>query len=555
MTTDLLTLRHPRPRGRSRRGGRSAGRPTVGPVRLRRGLLAASTGLVLAVTGCTSFSESAGQASAGTAAPSTPAATEAEPQAAPITWSDCDEDITRLIAGTPGSERDLLFECGRTQVPIDHDEADGATLPLFLVRATLAGQTDRIGSLLVNPGGPGGSGADAALGLALSLPEDVLRRFDLVGFDPRGVGLSTPVECIPADLKDRSTAAEPRPTTAQQMDEVLALTDEVAEACREEYGDALGTFNTVDTARDMDLLRESLGDEQLTYLGYSYGTTLGSTYAELFPDDVRAMVLDAAVDPDADDRTRVESQAAGLEASFDAFAANCTSLVSGCPLGGDPRRFVEDLLAQAAGTPIPSSAPGETRTATRGVIATAVVAAMYDPGTWPQLSQSLAAARGGDAAGLFSLADRYTGRLPDGSYTNQSDANVAINCADTPEGETYSAEQTLALAQEWATRYPLFGAGAAASLYTCSVWDAPRTPLPERDAEGSAPIVVVGNTGDPVTPLPGAEDMAADLTAGVLVVWQGQGHTAYPKTPCVTAAVNAYLIDLTAPQDGLTCPA
>ncbi|SNS85773.1 alpha/beta hydrolase fold [Geodermatophilus saharensis] len=523
-------------------------------MRLRRGVLAASTGLLLAVTGCTSFSESADRASSSAAASSSAgSATEAE--AAPITWTDCDAQISQLIAGTPGSERDLLFECGRTEVPIDHDEADGATLPLFLVRARLAGQTDRIGSLLVNPGGPGGSGADAALSLALSMPEDVLRRFDLVGVDPRGVGLSTPVECIPAELKDRLTAAEPRPTTQEQMDEVLALTDEVAEACADEYGDALGAFNTVDTARDMDLVRESLGDEQLSYLGYSYGTTLGSTYAELYPENVRALVLDAAVDPDADAQTRVESQAAGLEASFDAFAANCTGLVSGCPLGADPRRFLEDLLAQAAGTPIPSSAGGD-RTATPGVILTAVLAAMYDPGSWPQLSQSLAAARNnGDAAGLFSLADRYTGRLSDGAYTNQTDASIAINCADTPEDETYSREQVLALAQDWATRYPLFGAGAASGLYTCSVWEAPRTPLPERDAEGSAPILVVGNAGDPVTPLPGAEDMAEDLTAGVLLVWQGQGHTAYPKTPCVTDAVNAYLVDLTAPQDGLTCPA
>jgi pimeloyl-ACP methyl ester carboxylesterase len=526
-------------------------RPTVEIMRLRRGLLAASTGLLLAVTGCASFTESADPASSSSAASSAPA----EPEAAPITWTDCDAEITELLAGAPGSERDLLFECGRTEVPIDHDEPDGATLPLFLVRAQLAGQTDRIGSLLVNPGGPGGSGADAALGLALSMPEDVLRRFDLVGFDPRGVGLSTPVECIPAELKDRSIAAEPRPTTQEQLDEVLALTDEAAEACAEEYGDALGTFNTVDTARDMDLLRESLGDDQLTYLGYSYGTTLGSTYAELFPENVRALVLDAAVDPDADPRADAEAQAAGLEASFDAFAANCTGLVSGCPLGGDPRLFLDDVLTQAAGTPIPSSRQGETRTATPGVVMTAVLAAMYDPGSWPQLSQSLAAARNGDAAGLFSLADSYAGRLEDGTYTNLFDANIAINCADTPEDQTLSADEVLPLAQDWSTRYPLFGASSAVGLYTCTPWEAERTPLPERDAEGSAPIVVVGNTGDPVTPLPGAEDMAADLTAGVLVVWQGQGHTAYPKTDCVTAAVNAYLIDLTAPQDGLQCPA
>ncbi|TFV61237.1 alpha/beta hydrolase [Geodermatophilus sp. DF01-2] len=519
-------------------------------MRLSRGLVAAASGLLLAVTGCTSSTDDTA-AESSAAASSTPA----EPEAAEIAWTPCDDQIQPLIAGSPGSERDLTFECGRTEVPISYDEPQGATLPLFLVRARLAGQTDRIGSLVVNPGGPGASGADAAIGQALSLPEDVLRRFDVVGFDPRGVGLSTPVECIPADLKDRVIAAEPRPVTEAQVDEAFALQQEVADGCAEEYGDALGTFNTVDTARDMDLLRQSLGDEQLTYLGYSYGTTLGSTYAELFPDRVRALVLDAAVDPDDDPRAEAEQQAASLEASFDAFAADCVALVSGCPLGPEPRRFLEDLLAQAAATPIPSALPGETRQATPGVVMTAVLHALYDTGRWPQLTQALAAARNGDAQGIFSLADAYFGRLPDGTYTNLIDANLAISCADTDPATAVPEEEIRALAAEWGQRYPLFGAGSAVGLHTCSVWEADRTPVPERDAEGAAPILVIGNAGDPVTPLSGAVDMTEDLASGVLLTWQGQGHTAYPKTDCVNAAVNAYLIDLVVPQDGLTCPA
>jgi pimeloyl-ACP methyl ester carboxylesterase len=519
-------------------------------MRLHRGLPAAASGLLLALplalSGCTSFGDSREEPAAASATPT-------EPEVAPIEWTDCDAQIQPLIAGQPGSERDLGFACGRTEVPISYDEPRGATLPLFLVRATLAGQTDRIGSLMVNPGGPGGSGADAAIGLALTLPEDVLRRFDVVGFDPRGVGLSTPVECIPKELKDRAIAAEPRPTTQEQLDDVFAISREVAEGCAEEYGDALGTFNTVDTARDMDQLRQALGEDQLNFLGYSYGTTLGSTYAELYPDRVRAMILDAAVDPDTDVVADAEASAAGFEAGFDAFAANCTSLIAGCPLGDDPRRFLEELLAQAQTTPIPSSEPGETRQATPGVVLTAVQAALYDTASWPQLAQGLAAARNGDAKALFSLADDYSGRLEDGSYSNLLDANVAINCADTEQ--TVEEERVRELVAEWSAKYPLFGAGSAAGLFTCSVWDAERTPVPERDAEGSAPILVVGNQGDPVTPLPGAVDLAEDLDSGVLLTWQGQGHTAYPKTDCVTAAVNAYLIDLVAPMDGLTCPA
>jgi pimeloyl-ACP methyl ester carboxylesterase len=545
------------------------------PARPGRGLAAllAILALVLVpgLAACSSFTETATDETS--TAESSPAA---EPEVTPIEWTDCNEPIQQLIAAQPGSDRNLTFSCGRTEVPISYDEPGGDKLPLFLVRVVMAGQTDRIGSLMVNPGGPGASGADAALRLALRLPVEVLQRFDLVGFDPRGVGLSTPVQCIPDDLKEAMVDAEPRPTSVEQLDDAFALAQEVADACAEEYDAApLGTFNTVDTARDMDQLRQAVGDEQLNYLGYSYGTTLGSTYAELFPDRVRAMVLDAAVDPDTDDLTHAEESAAAFEAGFDAFATNCTGLIAGCPLGAEPRQFVEALLGQAAQTPIPSSEPAATpsppagatpgaepaepaepagpRQATPGVVMTAIQAGLYDTRSWPQLAQSLAAAQRGDSAGLFSLADTFSGRLEDGTYSNLLDANLAVNCADSEE--TFEQDEIRELAGEWSAKYPLFGAGAATSLYTCSVWEAERTPVPERDAAGSAPILVVGNAGDPVTPLPGAVDLAEKLESGVLLTWQGQGHTAYPKTDCVTAAVNAYLIDLTAPLDGLTCPA
>ncbi|MCW2740051.1 MAG: Alpha/beta hydrolase family protein [Blastococcus sp.] len=525
-------------------------------MRSLRGLPAVSSSLLaltMVLAGCTSFSDAVSrEPTTASASPS------AEPAAEPIQWTDCDRQIQPLIADQPGSDRDLAFECGRIAVPISYDEPQGATLPVFLVRVRAAAQTDRIGSLVVNPGGPGASGADAAIGLALTLPTSVLARFDLVGFDPRGVGLSTPVECIPDETKEEIVASEPRPTTDEQLDEAFGLAQDVADGCAKEYGDALGTFNTVDTARDLDQVREALGDEQLTYLGYSYGTTLGSTYAELFPDKVRALVLDAAVDPDTDARSDAEQGARAMEAGFDAFAKNCVGLIAGCPIGGDPRAFLEALLAQAASTPIPSrpeagSPDAGTREATPGVIMTAVRAALYDTASWPQLAQALAAAKKGDSAGLFSLAHSFSGRLGDGTYSNRLDANVAINCAD--DDQTFGKDEIRGLAAEWGNKYPLFGAGAAVGLYTCSVWEADRTPLPVRDAEGSAPILVVGNTGDPVTPLPGAEDLARDLESAVLLIWQGNGHTAYPKNACITASVDAYLIDLTAPMDGLTCPA
>ena len=518
-----------------------------------RGRSAARASVLVAVclilAGCSSFSTSLNK--------STPAATTttapATPTATPIAWKDCTEQIRPLIAKQPGSTRPLTFSCGRTEVPISYAEPKGATLPLFLVRARLTGQTGRIGSLVVNPGGPGTSGSDAAISSALTLPAQVLQRFDIVGFDPRGVGLSTPVKCIPDDLKEQFLATQARPVTPAQLDDAFAVQQKVADGCAKQYGDALGTFNTVDTARDMNRIRQALGDPKLTYLGYSYGTTLGSTYAELFPKNVRAMVLDGAVDPDVDMQDGAEGSAAGLEAGFDAFARNCLRLIAGCPLGKGPRQFVMNLLTQADTTPIRTTEQGDSRTATGGVVLTAVQAGLSDTDTWPQLVQALESARHGDSKGVFALADGYAGRLPDGTYSNHLDAQLAVTCADTKDSVTQA--QVRALAAQWNAKYPMFGAGAAASLYTCSLWKATRTPLPKRDAQGSPPILVVGNSGDPVTPLPGAQHMARDLASGVLLEWQGQGHTSYPKTPCVTSAVDSYLVDLKAPLDGLTCPA
>ncbi|MCZ2805088.1 alpha/beta hydrolase [Modestobacter sp. VKM Ac-2983] len=504
--------------------------------------------LALTLAGCTSSGEDE-TAAAGSSTEAPPA----ELDAPLIEWTDCDSQIDPIISGRPGSERDLVFSCGTTTVPVSYEDPEGGTLQLFLVRAGLAGQTDPIGSLMVNPGGPGQSAADAAIQAALTLPEAVVNQFDIVGLDPRGTGLSTPVECISDEQKDEFFAADPRATEAAAQDALFTQVEEVAAGCSEEYQEALGAFSTVDAARDLDLVRQSLGDDQLNYLGWSYGTTLGSTYAELFPEQVRAMVLDGAVGPDATPQEAAEAQAQGFEAAYDAFAANCLSLISGCPLGPDPRAFLNDLLTQAATAPIPSTREGETRQATPGLILGGVRSALYQPSAWPQLAQSLAAARNGDAAGILTLADTYTGRNDDGTYSNVVDANLAVNCADTDE--EFSASDVQALVADWNARYPLFGADAALSLYTCSAWEAPRTPLPERDAAGSAPILVIGTQGDPVTPVTGAVDLAEDLENGVLLTWQGSGHTAYPKTECVTAAVNAYLIDLAVPQDGATCPA
>lgn len=533
-------------------GRRATRRPGLRGTVRRRALLAGLLSALLALTGCSTTIDGsaapAGGAGSGDPADSSAPAVELPP-VEDIAWEDCTSQVEQALGGPP--DRPLSFECGTTEVPADYDDFDGATLELFLLRAVSTAPTrDRLGSLVVNPGGPGGSGVDAALGLSLSLPESLLSSFDIVGFDPRGVGGSTPVSCISDADKDELNAEEPTPRSDEELTEALDNSTEIADGCAERYGDGLGDFNTVYTARDMDRIREALGEEQLTFLGYSYGTTLGSTYAELFPDRVRAFVLDGAVNPDSDDREDAENDAAAFERAFDAFAADCVARA--CPAAPDPRALVQQLLDSAETTPIPQSA-GDDRLATDGLVFTGVLGALYDQGSWVDLGDALAAAAGGDSTGIVDLADSYNQRLDDGSYTNLVDANIAINCADTDQ--TYGIDEVAEASREWDEQYPIFGAAVAAGLLTCGVWQATRHPLPQRDAAGAAPILVVGTVGDPATPYEGAEVMADNLESGVLLTWEGEGHTAFPKTPCITDAVVSYLVDLTVPAEGTRCPA
>jgi pimeloyl-ACP methyl ester carboxylesterase len=460
--------------------------------------------------------------------------------------------IKPQIAKQPGGDRDLRFGCGRLRVPLDYTDPDGQGIQLFLLRVRYGGQQNRIGSLLVNPGGPGGSGLDAAVGLGLQLPLDLLRRFDLVGFDPRGVGLSNPIECISDQLKDRGIALDPDARTAAQYAAQVTVARQSAQGCSQKYGDALEHYNTEETARDMDLIRQAVGDQKLSYLGYSYGTRLGSVYAQLFPGKVRALVLDGAVDPVQGDVASAETQARGFENAFSQFAAACRRQGGGCPVGPDARAYLTSLLATARRAPIHSSRAGERRQATAGYVLLAVIAALYDQKDWSDLQSALAAAKAGDSADLLDLADRYTQRDSSGKYSNIVDASLTINCTDS--ADKVSDATIRAKLAEWRRKYPLFGTSLALGLLGCQQWLGPRHPLPRVRAAGSPPILVIGTTNDPATPYASAGVLARALASGVLLTWDGEGHTAYPKTPCVTRAVDAYLIDLRVPHAGTRCP-
>jgi pimeloyl-ACP methyl ester carboxylesterase len=303
---------------------------------------------------------------------------------------------------------------------------------------------------------------------------------------------------------------------------------------------------------DLDHIRAAMGDAQLNYLGFSYGTELGAAYAHLYPQKIRVAVLDGAVDPTIDYITSGAAQMQGFEDAFDQFAANCKTK-SSCKSLGDPRAVVQTLVAQANTTPIKSSRQGETRTATGGIVLLGVLSALYDESEWPVLADALQSAQQGDSKGLFTLADQYNERTSDGSYSNLTDAYTAISCNDTAPGPTDAV--IAATATQWATKYPMFGVWGASSLFSCQSWQPVRHVPPLPSAAGSAPILVVGTIHDPATPYSGAQHLTTVLTTGVLLTWNGQGHTAYLKSDCIDTAVDSYLVNKTLPAAGTVCPA
>ncbi|MFE9654816.1 alpha/beta hydrolase [Micromonospora sp. NPDC006431] len=485
----------------------------------------------------------------------------AAPGTAP-TWRACPEVPDELVGrGAPG----MRYECARIAVPRNwgNGAATGATagpgagetFEISLIRIRSNKQHDRIGSLVVNPGGPGASGVDTAVYLSFGpafggLPAAVTDRFDIVGFDPRGVSRSSPVKCISdADL-DASFGYDPDPQSQASFDGLAALNRRIGTGCGTKYGDQLPLYGTEQAARDMDAVRAAVGDEKLTYLGYSYGTLLGAVYAQLYPKRVRALVLDGAVDPQQKLIAGSESQAKGFERAFDNFARWCADNAGRCPIAPDARGAVTSAIDKAKVSPVRSR---DGREATAGWVFYAVISSLYTEAGWQELARAIDALQGGDPTGVFKLADAYAGRGDDGHYSNLFDANMAVNCAD--ETEKPSPQQIRQLQSQWRAKYPLFGPALAVGMFGCVEWPGGRDPYPTGKAAGAPPIVVVGTTGDPATPYEQTAALASMLGVGQVLTWEGEGHTAYPQTACITAAVDAYLISLTAPRAGLRCPA
>jgi pimeloyl-ACP methyl ester carboxylesterase len=467
---------------------------------------------------------------------------------APPAWRSCRDQADQFLQGRVPSG--VTYECGTIEVPQDwHRPDSGKIFHLALLRVHSQRQTNRIGSLVVNPGGPGEPGTDTAIDLSVRLPDDILTRFDLIGFDPRGVGRSDPVKCFSdADL-DALFAADPDPQSKADFDNWVALNRRMAAACQAKYGDNLPLYATEQAARDMDAIRSAVGDQKLSYLGFSYGTLLGATYAQLFPRNIRAFVLDGALDPTADTVQLAEGQAKGFTLAFDEFVKWCTANVAKCPIAPDARGAVTAAIDKGRKAPI--TAP-DGRKVTAGWVFIGVTLALYSQQFWSFMAQAVADLAKGDPKRILQLADSYPNRDSSGHYGNSMDAFNTVACDDDATIEPVDEARTLQ--SQWRAKYPLFGANMAIGMVTCSVWAPKRDHFPTGKAVGAPPIVVVGTINDPATPYEQTAKLAEMLGVGHVLTWEGEGHTAYPQTTCIRAAVDAYLINLTVPPDGLRCP-
>ncbi|TFC18217.1 alpha/beta hydrolase [Cryobacterium algoritolerans] len=455
-----------------------------------------------------------------------------------LKWKDCGSGL----------------QCTTASAPLDWTEPAAGTVDLALVRHPASGS--RVGSLLVNPGGPGGSGYDFVKdSLDYATDAKLQAGFDIVGFDPRGVGRSSAVKCYqPAQMDEYlyGLTTAPRGTDAW-IRELETASADFGAACEKNTGALLGHVDTVSAARDLDLLRAALGDKKLNYLGYSYGTFLGASYADLYPGKVGRLALDGALDPSTSNADVTRVQATGFENALRAYLAGCLDGAK-CPFSGtvdDAMSTIGALLASVDASPITAA---DGRKLGANTLLTAIIYPLYQAEAWPNLSEMFTTVLRGDAAAAFQFADGYNGRGKDGSYRdNSTEAFMAINCVDYSYNDDPAAMRAQAAQIEAAA--PVIGKYMAFGDIGCANWPHKFTGQRAKiHAKGAAPILVVGTTNDPATPYVWAKNLASQLDSGHLVTYTGEGHTAYNKSnACVNDAVDGYLLRGTVPAADPRC--
>ncbi|MEU2586799.1 alpha/beta hydrolase [Streptomyces avermitilis] len=441
----------------------------------------------------------------------------------------------------PGSD----WQCATLKVPLDYAKPGGETIGLALIRSKATGDK-RIGSLLFNFGGPGGSGVSYLPSYATTVSK-LHERYDVVSWDPRGVAASEGVRCRSDRAIQAAESIDATPDDSAEQQAYLKDSADFAKGCEKAAGKLLAHVSTTDTARDMDLMRQVLGDRKMHYFGISYGTELGGVYAHLFPKNAGRMALDAVVDPSADTVGHAKNQTRGFQRALDDYFT---------ATGQDPKRGsqkIVDLLKRIDAKPLPTSS-GRKLTETLAV--TGIVLPLYSEQSWPTLTSALKAAEGGDGSELLSLADSYNDRDASGRYGTTTHSQRVISCLDDRQRPT--PEETKKRLPEFEKISPVFGDYMGwDTAGWCHDWPVSgQYDNPEVSAPGAEPVLVIGNTGDPATPYEGARKMADELgkDVGVELTWKGEGHGAYGSgSDCVDSTVDSYLLNGTVPKDGMVC--
>ena len=454
----------------------------------------------------------------------------------PIVWTACD--------GSTNTE----VECGNIEVPFDYADPEQGSFVLYVKKHNAASPADRIGSMMVNPGGPGFGGSSLADDAQYYFSQDLIDRFDIIAWDPRGTGESTPaVDCV--DTFDEYFGLDSPPETPEEKQALIDASQAFNDKCAENSGTILPYISTQASAQDINSLRLALGEEKVSFFGFSYGSELGTTWATMFPETVRAIVVDGAVDPNASSTEEGMNQAKGFEGQLATFLKQCSEKTT-CAFhnGGKAEAAFDQLVLDIDTTPLEVS---KDRTpVTQGVLFTAVAQAMYSDYYWPQLSEALSEAQNGDGKGILQLYDDYYQRNEDGTYGNELEAFLAISCLDDP-GAT-STEEVDAHIEDFIAAAPRLG-GNFAYGYSCALWPVKQAAKVTITGKGAGPIVVVGTTGDPATPLDSTRKMALSLEQGILIVVDANQHTGYGANNCVVKAVDDYLINLSVPKNETTC--
>jgi pimeloyl-ACP methyl ester carboxylesterase len=446
------------------------------------------------------------------------------------------------------------FECASISVPLDYSRPGGKTVTIALLRREADNPDQKLGSLFVNPGGPGVSGIDYARQADSLFTQPVLDHYDIIGWDPRGVGDSTSITCLTPEQTDTLYATDGTPDDPAEVHDIVRIFDGFTKGCESDAPQLIPHLGTFNSARDMDILRAAVGEPRMNYFGASYGTELGAVYADLFPKEVGRMVLDGALDPSVGSKALSLGQLRGFQRATDSFIEDCINR-DGCAVGPtlqDAENQLSQLLSDIDAKPLPTQSG---RDLTESLATTGMLAAMYSQASgWPSLRLGLSQAFNGDGTVLLALADAYAERNPDGSYaSNVNSAFPAISCTDRPDSA--SIAQIRRVIPTYEKISPVFGRSFAWAGLSCRNWPVKHGDLPATvKAKGSNPIVVIGTTRDPATPYAWAVRMARSLDHGVLISRNGDGHTGYNSgNDCVDQAVDDYLIAGDVPANPTRC--